>query len=35
MVGVMSARVPGLYSELCGHERPSASDEEIEHDIAR
>lgn len=34
MASSMSARVPGLYEELCGHDRPSAADEQIDRDVA-
>lgn len=34
MAPSMSARVPGLYDELCGHDRLSVSDDQIEHDVA-
>ena len=34
MSGATSARQPGLYAELCSHERPSAADQQIDHDVA-
>jgi hypothetical protein len=34
MSSSMSARVPGLFAELCGHDKPSAVDDQIDHDIS-
>jgi len=33
MASSMSARVPGLFAELCGHDKPSAADDQIDRDI--
>jgi len=34
MASSMFARVPGLFAELCGHDKPSSADDRIDHDIA-